>query len=130
MARKKYGNKEIEINGIKFDSKKEGYYYLYLLDLQKKGEIAGLRLQVPFEIVPPVYEKRTKHFKRKPDEEVMVCVQESIKYIADFVYVDVKTGKEVVVDVKSEATVKDKVYVLKKKMMRAFEGIIITEIIY
>lgn len=123
----KYGNKQIEINGLKFDSKKEGYHYLYLLDRLNKGEIIGLRRQVKFELVPPVYEKRIKHFVRKPDEVEMVCVQQAIHYIADFVYVDMKTGKEVVVDVKSEATRKDKVYVLKKKMMRAFEGIIIQE---
>ena len=127
-ARKnKYGNKQVEIDGILFDSKKEGYYYLYLLDRLKKNEIIGLRRQVEFELVPPVYEKRIKHFKTKPDEEEFVEIQKPIKYIADFVYVDAATGKEVVVDVKSDATRKDKVYVLKKKMMLAFEGIRIQE---
>lgn len=123
----KYGNKKIEIHGLVFDSKKEGYYYLYLLDRLRKGEIMGLRRQVSFELVPAVYEARIKHYKTKPDVEEQHIVQQAIHYVADFVYTDCKTGKEVVVDVKSEATRKDKVYILKKKMMRAFKGIQITE---
>ena len=124
----KYGNKKIEINGLTFDSKKEGYYYLYLLGRLRNNEIMGLRRQVEYELVPGVYETRVKHFKTKPDETEQHCIQQPIRYIADFVYTDCNTGLEEVVDVKSAATRKDKVYVLKKKMMRAFKGIEIVEV--
>lgn len=126
-GRRKYGNKTIEINGLTFDSKKEGYYYLFLLQQLRDRKIRGFRRQVQYEIVPAVYETEVKHFKRKPDEVREKCVQPAVHYIADFV-TTLLDGTEEVVDVKSEATRKDKVYVLKKKMMRAFNGITIVEV--
>lgn len=48
-------------------------------------------------------------------------------YVADFVYTDLKTGKKVVEDVKSEATRKDKAYVIKRKLMLYLKGIKIHE---
>ena len=127
-GRLKYGNHPTYVGDIRFDSTKEAQYYVYLRDLQTKGEIKDLRLQVHFELVPGIYETRYKHFKRKADEPYQYTVQEPIEYVADFVYTAVTTGKEMVVDVKSEITRKDKVYILKKKMMRALHGIEITEV--
>ena len=124
----KYGNKVLNVDGQKYDSKKEYYYWLFLQDRQKKGEITNLRRQVAFEIVPEVTEEYVKHFVRKPDEVRTKVVQPAVHYMADFVYTDTKTGQEEVVDVKSEATRKDKVYILKKKMMRAFKHIVIVEV--
>jgi hypothetical protein len=109
----KYGNKIVTIGGRKFASKKEGYYSLWYKQQEKEGRISDLRMQVPFEIVPAV---------KRPDGSK----QGAVHYIADFVFI--RDGKEVVVDVKSEATRKDKVYVLKKKMMLAFLGIEIEEV--
>lgn len=109
----KYGNQIVTIGGRKFASKKEGYYSLWYKQLQKEGKISDLRMQVPFEIVPKV---------KKPDGKI----QPAVHYIADFVFI--RDGKQAVVDVKSEATRKDKVYVLKKKMMYAFLGIEIEEV--
>ena len=126
MIRRKYGNKTVEIDGHKFDSRKEAEYYLYLRQLEKDGVIRDLRMQVPFEIVPAIHETQTIHLKTK-DKTVEKCIQPAVHYLADFVYTVVDTGKEEVVDVKSEATRKDKVYILKKKMMRAFNGIVIIE---
>ena len=123
----KYGNKKVVADGITFDSIRERNYYYFLLEKQRNGEISNLRLQTPFEIIPPVMETYVKHFVRKEDEVRQKCVQPAVHYIADFVYTDNATGKEVVVDVKSEITRKDKVYILKKKMMRAFNGIEIVE---
>lgn len=120
---RKYGNKPIVIDGITFASKKEGYHYLALKSLADKGEITDLRMQVPYEIVPPVYETQTIHLKTK-DKQVTRCVQKAVHYVADFVYTD-KDGKEQVIDTKGYKT---DVYILKKKMMRAFLGITVVEV--
>lgn len=125
----KYGNRKAVADGYCFDSTKERDYYLYLKGRQQAGEIANLRMQVKYEIVPAVKLNMVKKFKRKPDEIKEVTVQPAVHYIADFVYTDNVTGLEEVVDVKSEATRKDKVYILKKKMMRAFKNIEIMEVV-
>ena len=124
----KYGNIKAVADGITFDSTKERDYYLFLKGKQQAGEISNLRLQVEYEIVPAVKKTWVKKFKRKPDELRETTVQPAVHYIADFVYTDNATGLEEVVDVKSEATRKDKVYILKKKMMRAFNNIEIVEV--
>lgn len=128
-SKSKYGNVPVVVDGIKFQSTKEGYYYLYLKRLEGEGKISDLRLQVPYEIIPAVYEKTVRHLRTK-DKVEEKCIQEATHYIADFVYIDNETGKEVVVDVKSEATAKKESYILKKKMMLAFNGIRIKEYIY
>ena len=121
----KYGNRKTWVEDIQFDSIKEAKYYVYLRERQKRGEISDLRLQVPFEIVPAVYEDRVVKLKTKEKIE-RHKIQPAVHYIADFVYVE--DGKEVVVDVKSAATKKKDTYILKKKMMRAFLGITIEEV--
>lgn len=121
----KYGNKITYVGDLKFDSRKEARYYVYLRGLERRGGIQNLRRQVSFEIVPPVYEDQVVHLKTK-DKIVRKTVQPAVHYIADFVYEE--DGKTKVIDVKSEATREDKVYVLKKKMMRAFLGITVEEV--
>ena len=123
--RSKYGNKKTYVDGIKFDSLKEARYYIYLRDLQRKGDISGLRLQVPFELLPDIYEDATIRLKTR-EKTVTKKVQSAVRYFADFVFF--QDGKEVVVDVKSAATRKKDAYVLKKKMMRALLGIKIEEV--
>lgn len=49
-----------------------------------------------------------------------------MEYVADFTYID-QQGNFIIEDVKSEATRKDKVYRLKKKLM-AQKGYMITEV--
>ena len=39
MPQNKYRNKKVELCGIKFDSKAEAEFYIYLLKLKEKGEI-------------------------------------------------------------------------------------------
>ena len=121
--RSKYGNKKAKANGKVFDSKKERSRYYTLQVLEKAGEISDLRMQVPFEIIPAVYEKVEKQLKTKV-KIVDRCVQRATHYIADFVYTD-KDGNMVVEDAKGMRTEK---YLLKKKMMRAFLGITIKEV--
>ena len=119
----KYGNKKATYNGMTFDSKKEMYRYIRLKSMQEEGLISDLRMQVPYEIIPAVYEEETVQMKTKV-KTVTKCVQRAVHYLADFVYKD-KDGNEVVEDAKGMRTEK---YLLKKKMMRAFLGISIKEV--
>ena len=48
----KYRNKKVEIDGIKFDSKHEGEYYLYLKRQREEGKIKDFGLQTKFELQP------------------------------------------------------------------------------
>lgn len=121
--RNKYGNRKVEVDGHMFDSRREARHYIYLRDLLRKGLIRDLRMQVPYELIPDIYETQIVHLKTK-DKTVEKCVQKAVHYVADFVYTDVATGKEIVVDTKGFRT---KDYILKKKMMRAFNGISIVE---
>lgn len=122
--RNKFGNHKVTIDGIRFDSRKEAKFYLFLKEAEKKGEISDLRLQVPYELIPAIYEDQVIHLKTK-DKTVTKCVQKAVHYVADFVYRETETGNEAVVDTKGFRTPE---YKLKKKMMRAFKGIDIKEV--
>lgn len=101
----KYGNEKTEVNGIKFDSIKEAEYYKKLLLLVKAGEIGLLELQVPYELNPGgTY---------------------SLKYLADFEYVIMKTGEKKTVDVKGFRTT---IYKKKRRLMLKVHGINIIEL--
>ena len=119
----KYGNKKAKANGKVFDSKTERSRYYTLQMLEKAGEISNLRLQVPFEIIPAIYETVEVQLKTKTNQ-LQKLVQRAAHYVADFVYKD-KDGNMVVEDSKGFRT---KEYELKKKMMRAFLGITIKEV--
>ena len=122
MSYRKYKNKRVECDGRVFDSLKEYKRYCQLKALLKCGAISDLKLQVPFELVPAVYEDVVKQLKTKTKVEKK-CVQRAIKYVADFVYM--KDGQMIVEDTKGFRT---KEYELKKKMMRALLGTVIREI--
>ena len=124
----KYLNKKVVVDGVEFDSRKEYDYYLYLKQRQEVGEISCLRRQVPYELIPAVWGERVKHLKTK-DKVERVCIQRPTTYVADFVYIETNTGKEVVVDVKSKYTRTLSDYRLKKKMMLAFKGIVLNEVV-
>ena len=101
---------------ITFDSKKEFEYYLILKDREKKGEIIGLKRQIPIIIQPEFIDKDGKK-------------QRAITYIADFMYFDTDDDKDPddhlhFVDVKGMRT---EVYKLKKKLL-AFRGVYIEEV--
>jgi hypothetical protein len=102
--RNKYGNRKIEIDGMKFDSKHEAdYYFNVLMGRWMAGELKLVARQVPFDLPG------------------------GIRYIADFLTVDAGGNVEVI-DAKSEATKKNRVYINKKKQMRAVWGIEIREV--
>ena len=102
--RPKYGNRRVEIDGMKFDSQHEAdVYFGTLLPSWKCGAYKLLVRQVPFDLPG------------------------GIRYIADFVTVSVD-GHVSVIDAKSAATRKNRVYINKKKQMKAIWGIEIMEV--
>lgn len=108
QKRSKYGNKPMVIDGMTFDSRKEGRRYEKLALRQKAGEIGNLEFQVSYDLV--------------------VNGELVSRYVADFRYIIVATGETVVEDVKSRATRINRVYRIKKKLMKAIYNIEIKEI--
>lgn len=122
-TRSKYGNTQVIVDGIRFDSQKEWMRYEELRRLQMAGEIAKLEVHKKYELQPKIV--LNGHTYR------------SISYYADFVYYDCTEDRKhsidpnnrwVIEDVKSPATRKNAVYILKKKMMAHVHGIEIKEI--
>lgn len=101
--RQKYGNQRTEVNGKKFDSKHEAEVYLTLVYRLQVGDIRLLLRQVSFDLPG------------------------NIRYVADFAIID-KDGRFEVLDAKSEATRKNRVYINKKKQMLTEWGIEIREV--
>ena len=99
----KYHNKSVEIDGIKFDSIKEGEHYKQLKLLERAGIIKDLELQKVFELQPSFTDNNGKKNR-------------AITYVSDFCYYETTLKYYIAEDVKSEATKKDKVYCIKKKM--------------
>lgn len=112
-----------------FDSVKEYRKFRELSLLEKAGEITDLKRQVEFELLPAQYEEIPtgevyKRGEQKGQPKMKrVCLELSVKYIADFTYTE--NGKQVVVDTKGFRT---KDYILKRKMMLHFHGIKIKEV--
>lgn len=109
-GRSKYHARKTTVNGITFDSRKEAYRYLVLKGMEDEGAIENLRRQVRYELVP-AFDVDGRHYRP-------VC------YVADFVYVDKETGKEVVEDVKGMRT---DAYKLKSKLFARRYGMSIKE---
>ena len=99
----KYGNEKVCRGGKRFDSKHEAAVYEELRLRCMAGEYLGLGLQVAF------------------------YLPGGIKYLADFVAITKDGGIEVM-DAKSEATRRDKVYRLKKRLMKECLGLEIIEV--
>jgi hypothetical protein len=111
----KYRNTKCEHEGIKFDSQKERSRWFHLIQLRAAGEIRDLRLQVAFVLTE----------RRQRDDGTW---ERASKYVADFVYFDVAASKQVVEDVKSVATRKNRTYIQKRKQMLDKHGITVKEI--
>lgn len=110
MAKKpsKYKNKKVIYNGIKFDSVGEMRRYIDLKVYEAAGVIKNLRIQVPFVLVPSA----VINGRKVP----------AMKYKADFVYE--QDGRQVVEDFKG---FRDRIYRMKRHMMKAFLNIDILE---
>ena len=109
----KYHNKKIIYDGITFDSKREFYRYQELKLLERAKKVKDIRMQVKYVLIPSQKDDRGKVIERE-------C-----SYIADFVYFDVESGKEVVEDTKGFRT---KDYIIKRKLMLERYGIRIVEV--
>lgn len=119
---KKYKSKRVIIDGIIFDSKKEASRYCELKLLQRAGKIKDLELQKPFELIPAQREPST--MTKTGKEKRGKVIEQSVKYVADFVYID-ERGRIVVEDTKGFRT---KDYIIKRKLMLYVYGIRIKEI--
>ena len=109
----KYKNKKVVVDGIEFDSTKEGKRYSFLKMMEKQGVIKDLQLQVRYELIPSIKEKYIEHLKTKDKEKERV-LQQAINYICDFQYI--KNGKIVVEDVKASEDTLTKEFSLKNKL--------------
>ncbi len=107
----RYRYKKIEKYGVVFDSASELDRYETLRLLQMSGEITELvKVKDPY-----VFELGG----------VKIC-----EYTPDFRYVDLSTGQAVVEEVKSRATKTARDYHIRIKLMEAFFGIKVKEIVY
>ena len=118
MERSKYGARKTVVDGITFDSKKEATRYRELKLLEDAGEIEKLQLQVPFELVPALYEQTTERYTKGPkkgERKKGKCIERAVTYYADFVYYDLVNDTWVAEDVKGMRT---KEYIIKRKLFR------------
>lgn len=108
----KYGARKTVFQGITFDSQKEAQRYAELRMLERGKVISDLRRQVKFDLLPA----------QKIGGKL---IERAVTYVADFTYVDKRTGEFIVEDTKG---CKTKEYILKRKMMLYFHGIRIREV--
>lgn len=134
MARKNYRNFNRKINnkynnlksyrdGLAFDSKREAIRYTQLKLLLEAGEISDLERQVKFVLIPTQREPDIigPRGGRKPGK----LIEKECFYVADFVYIDNRTGEKVIEDTKGMRTPD---YLIKRKLMLKVHGIRIREI--
>lgn len=100
--RTKYGNEKVEVDGELMDSKHEARVYLVIKKQVEQGLYRAVARQVAF-LLPG-----------------------GVRYVADFVTMN-NDGTYTVFDAKSEVTQKDKVYRIKKRLMKNCLGIEIHE---
>lgn len=113
----KYKARKVEIDGEKFDSKKEYSRWCQLKILEKAGEIADLERQVKYILIPS---------QKGEDGKV---IERECSYVADFCYRISGTADTVVEDVKGykEGTAYA-VFVIKRKLMLYIYGIRVKEV--
>ena len=111
INRSKYHSKKVIIDGIKFDSKREGEYYQKLKILEKKGLIKDLELQ--------------KEYLLQDKFVINGKTRRKIVYKSDFSYVSTEDDKLHVIDVKGFRT---DLYKLKKKLFEYKYGVEIEEV--
>ena len=110
----KYRNQKVEIDGIKFDSRKEAKRWQELKLLESAGEIERLIRQARYTLIPA---------QKRADG----TTERKVEYVADFSYETVvgRIGYLHVEDVKG---MKTPLYILKRKLMLWVHGITIKEI--
>lgn len=104
QPKRKYGNHPVVVDGKRFQSQHEANVYCELKLRVMAKELKCVLRQVPFELPG------------------------GITYYADFVTIGMDMRIEGVYDAKSEATKQNRVYINKKKQMKACWGIEIREV--
>ena len=94
----KYGNVKVVVDNIKFDSKMESNYYLYLKEQKSKNLIKDFELQPAF-VLQPSFKKNNKAYRK-------------IEYKADFKIIH-NDDSISIIDIKGMETTEFK---LKKKI--------------
>ena len=117
----KYNNRKVRRDGVTFDSRKEFRRYEELQLLQQAGEIANLRRQVKFVLIPT--QREPSQIGTRGGVKKGKLLERECSYIADFVYVE--NGKIVVEDTKGLRT---KDYIIKRKLMLYMHNIRIREV--
>lgn len=121
----KYGNENVEYEGMSFDSKRELKRWKELVLLQKAGKIRDLERQVKFELIPTQWATEKQYGARGKEIKPKVYAEEkAVSYYADFAY-HTDTGEYVVEDAKGHRT---QAYILKRKLMLYVHGIRIREV--
>ena len=127
---RKYGNSKVVVDGIEFDSQKEGRRYWELKLLQRAGRISDLQLQREFELIPAQYETYPRYGKTgKRLQDGKRCIEKSCTYKADFCYM--QDGKLIVEDTKGyrdPASAGYAKFVIKRKLMLWRHGIKVVEV--
>lgn len=129
MARQrksKYGSRKVTIDGIIFDSVREGNRYKELKLLERAGVITGLQRQVKYVLIPAQREFCNEIYTRGKNKGCFKpgkLLEKECSYIADFVYI--QDGKTVVEDTKGFRT---EAYKIKRKLMLKVHGIRINEV--
>lgn len=113
-TKSKYRNVKCVVDGQKFDSRHESEIWLQLRARENAGEISDLTRQCPLDLCAP-------DWQRQPEGQVVVA-----RYIADYRWLDLKTGEWVYADAKSKAT-RTQIYRLKAKWLFLQSGIEIVE---
>jgi hypothetical protein len=99
----KYHNQIVRNAHGTFASKAEARYHDGLLLRERAGEVADIRRQVRYPLVV---------------NGILICT-----YVADYVYREVATNRELIIDVKGVETV---LFRQKRKLLRALYGLEIT----
>lgn len=108
-------------------SRKEHRRSAELQMMQRAGLISDLREQVPYELIPAQYAECGPTCPTRPTGPTpkATLLERSCRYIADFVYTDLRTGRTVVEDTKGVRTPE---YIIKRKLMLFRHGIRIKEV--
>jgi hypothetical protein len=112
MSKSKYRNKTCIIDGIKFQSIKEGARYSELKLLKRAGLIKDFACQPMFVL--------QDGYRRKDGKKII-----AIKYFADF-KVEYPDGRVEIEDVKSPATAKKESFLIKRKLLEAKYDLILS----
>lgn len=120
----KYHSRKVTVDGITYDSMKEYRRFKELSLLERAGAIQNLQRQVKYVLIP-AQRAFTNEIDKKGNFKKGKLLERECSYIADFVYVDMQTGRLTVEDTKGFRT---KDYIIKRKLMLWVYGIQVREV--